>query len=143
MTSLARCTGFRQGGHYDHPLLRGSSLERNLSRAGWQVWLLSPEQRILAYAVLAIGATLSFAPAIIGTAATPGPASFEAVDGLGEDLREYGRRRRAACEALTKLALEKAKEGDVMLNPSLDNAATCYILDSLVNIRASHSLGLP
>jgi hypothetical protein len=58
---------------------------------------------------------------------------------LGEDLREFGKRRKAACEALTKLALEKAKEGEVMLHPSLDNAATCYVLDSLVNIGASRS----
>ncbi|BGP10364.1 hypothetical protein OF846_004388 [Rhodotorula toruloides] len=125
---------FRQGGHYDHPLLRGSSLDLNLPRVGWQLWLLSPEQRILAYAVLAIGATLSFSPAIIGTSAKADPTSFEAVDELGEDLREFGKRRKAACEALTKLALEKAKEGEVMLHPSLDNAATCYVLDSLVNI---------
>ncbi|BGP02517.1 Zn(2)-C6 fungal-type domain-containing protein [Rhodotorula toruloides] len=128
------CDCFRQGGHYDHPLLRGSSLDLNLPRVGWQLWLLSPEQRILAYAVLAIGATLSFSPAIIGTSAKADPTSFEAVDELGEDLREFGKRRKAACEALTKLALEKAKEGEVMLHPSLDNAATCYVLDSLVNI---------
>lgn len=89
--------------------------------------------------MLAIGATLSFSPAIIGTSAKADPTSFEAVDELGEDLREFGKRRKAACEALTKLALEKAKEGEVMLHPSLDNAATCYVLDSLVNIGASRS----
>ncbi|BGP34350.1 hypothetical protein JCM10296v2_006165 [Rhodotorula toruloides] len=86
--------------------------------------------RVLAYAVIAIGATLSFSPAIIGTSAKADPTSFEAVDELGE----FGKRRKAACEALTKLALEKAKEGEVMLHASLDNAATCYVLDSLVNI---------
>ncbi|BGP26701.1 hypothetical protein JCM10295v2_005654 [Rhodotorula toruloides] len=125
---------FRQSGHYDHPLLSGSSLDLKFPRVGWQLWLLSPEERILAYAVLAIGAGLSYSPAIIGTSARTDPTSFEAIDEIGDDLREFGQRRKAACEALTKLALEKAKEGEVMLHPSLDNAATCYILDSLVNI---------
>jgi hypothetical protein len=87
---------------------------------------------VLAYCAVALGATISFHPGIIG----PGgayPASFadRAFFFQGADLREYGRRRAAMCRALHSRAARLAADAGTMLTVSEENAAACYFLDVL------------
>lgn len=95
--------------------------------------MLSPQARALALACLTIGALFSYDARIIGPSSIGG---FAGVKWRGEDLRPYGRRRRLAFERLREMALRAAREVDATLEPSIDNAAMCCMLDIVTQIGA-------
>lgn len=130
---------FRNTSLYDHPISRGSRLQELLEPVGYRLELLDPQARTMAYASFALGALMSFDPAIIGTDG-PGASSFnemELVCGQLGDLRQFGRRRVSACGVMREHALKMAKDTDVLLEPTRNNAASALILDFLTNLSPS------
>ncbi|GAA5825034.1 hypothetical protein JCM11251_006069 [Rhodosporidiobolus azoricus] len=123
---------FAQTPQFCHPCL-GTSIRDSLELKGWQVALLPLSSRALAYSIFAIASLVSYAPEIIGTE-EPCPPSFAAIQAQGHDLRSYGRRRKAASKQLTMDALRCAKEADAMLDPTLENTATCVLLNALADM---------
>ncbi|GAA5883987.1 hypothetical protein JCM6882_002093 [Rhodosporidiobolus microsporus] len=120
-----------------------------------------PAQRTLLYCALTTGALLSFHPSIIGpppssspsspSPPAPDPVSFAQLNsailaarqlqrsgtGSAPDLREYGRRRRGVCAAMRGEAERLAKVGDAAFEASVENAASCMMLDSLTGVELS------
>ncbi|TNY17096.1 hypothetical protein DMC30DRAFT_406782 [Rhodotorula diobovata] len=136
---------FRNTSLYDHPISRGSRLQELLEPVGYRLELLDPQARTMAYASFALGALMSFDPAIIGTDG-PGASSFnemELVCGQLGDLRQFGRRRVSACGVMREHALKMAKDTDVLLEPTRNNAASALILDFLTNLSDARSPNRP
>lgn len=130
------CECFRQTAQYDHPIVRGPHIRELLEPVGWQLSLLSPERRVYVYCALTIGAFVSFDPAIIGHDGRK-VSSFREMETICsqlKDLREYGRRRKTAVECMRDTAVAMAKEVDALTKPSVENAATCLMLDFLTRI---------
>ncbi|GAA6033165.1 hypothetical protein JCM8097_002977 [Rhodosporidiobolus ruineniae] len=152
---------FEQTSFYDHILLRPIPLRSHIFEAcDWNIDLLPPIQRVLAYSVCTMGALFSFHPDILGppppstahscpfsTSASPEPAlagaplptSFAEVEKLASsstataDLRFFGRRRAAQCAALRRKAEEMAKAVDLEREEpaTVEGAAACLLLDAM------------
>ncbi|KAJ6610546.1 hypothetical protein B0H10DRAFT_1953789 [Mycena sp. CBHHK59/15] len=101
------------------------------SPVSWQIDLLPPQARVLAHCFLALTSSISFHSAILGPG--PQPESFDdrAVLYRGADLRGYGLHRAPMCRALHEQAFGLAGAAGVLLEPSEDNAASCFILELL------------
>ncbi|KAJ7172928.1 hypothetical protein C8R43DRAFT_977899 [Mycena crocata] len=119
------------------PLFRNCGLKTGLSSAAWQIDLLMPQTRVLAYCVCAFAATFSFHPAIIGVGPDSEPLTDYPQFFYGVDLRKYGVQRAPMCRVLLERALSMASEFRVQLEVSECNAASCFILDSLDNSEAA------
>lgn len=125
--------GFRQSTRYDQPLMQFTTVHSALTTNSWFIDLLPPATRALALATFAIGSLYTFDPAIIG----PSPfRSYSDIEWRGRDLRPYGRKRRRAFEGLRDAALRAAKENEVTVVPSVDNAACCVLIDVLLQMGA-------
>ncbi|GAA6055207.1 hypothetical protein JCM3770_000713 [Rhodotorula araucariae] len=114
---------------FDHPLIRTLTVRETLSALSWDVNLLPIQQRAYAYAVCAHAATISFSRLIVGDLLAG--QSWQDVQNAGPDLRPYGRARRAVCCALKHQARTLAREADVLVEPTRENAATCVLLNAL------------
>ncbi|GAA5836265.1 hypothetical protein JCM11251_001447 [Rhodosporidiobolus azoricus] len=123
--------------------------------------LLPPQQRTLLYTILSLGALLSFHPAIVGqspflarsslapaSAPAPHPSSFSQLNeailsaqrsGHAPDLRDFGRRRSQVCSAMRAEAERLAKESDTAFEATVENAASCVLLDALAGVELSAS----
>ncbi|GAA5916018.1 hypothetical protein JCM6882_003498 [Rhodosporidiobolus microsporus] len=123
---------FPQTPQYCHPVVE-TTIRDTLEALNWNVDLLPLSSRALAYAMFAVAALVSFSPEIIGHDG-PCPTSWAAVSADGQDLRAFGRRRKAACLRLQADALRCAREADVMIEPTLENTATCVLLNSLMDL---------
>ncbi|GAA5958435.1 hypothetical protein JCM10213_008295 [Rhodosporidiobolus nylandii] len=118
---------YEQSPFFDHIIFRGFSVRGMLESVKWDIARLSSQHRVLAYCICAIAALFSFDPIILGDA--PRPSSFlEITPG---DLREFGRRREAACSRMSEAAEKLAKKQDVAFECSIENAASCMLLDAL------------
>ncbi|KAJ7232019.1 hypothetical protein C8J57DRAFT_1384470 [Mycena rebaudengoi] len=102
-----------------HPIFRRASLQSALSSVSWQIDLLQPQTRVLAYCVMALSSSISFHESVIGL----GPRTEIIYRFL--DLREYGVRRSAVVRALHMQAFKFAC-GRIDYN-----AASCFILEVL------------
>ncbi|KAJ7703902.1 hypothetical protein B0H17DRAFT_1040129 [Mycena rosella] len=116
---------------YSHPMFRGNILRKALSSVSWKIHQLTPQQRVLAHCVVALSASISYDHAILGIG--PQPASFadRSVFMQGADLRSYGVRRAPMYRALCAQALRLACEAGILLEPSEDNAASCFFMQFL------------
>ncbi|KAJ7123584.1 hypothetical protein C8R44DRAFT_852464 [Mycena epipterygia] len=123
----------------NHPIFRGSGLRNALAALSWRIYLLPPQQRVLAHCVVALSASISFDNAIVGPG--PHPASFtdRSVFTRGADLRSYGIRRAPMYHALRAQALRFATEANILLEPSEDNAASCFFMQFLENENEARS----
>ncbi|KAJ7123587.1 hypothetical protein C8R44DRAFT_875776 [Mycena epipterygia] len=123
----------------NHPIFRGSGLRNALAALSWRIYLLPPQQRVLAHCVVALSASISFDNAIVGPG--PHPASFtdRSVFTRGADLRSYGIRRAPMYRALRAQALRFATEAGILLEPSEDNAASCFFMQFLENENEARS----
>ncbi|POY76197.1 hypothetical protein BMF94_0717 [Rhodotorula taiwanensis] len=129
--AMALYEGFRQSTRYDQPLMQFTTVHSALTTNSWFIDLLPPATRALALATFAIGSLYTFDPAIIG----PSPfRSYSDIEWRGRDLRPYGRKRRRAFEGLRDAALRAAKENEVTVVPSVDNAACCVLIDVLLQM---------
>ncbi|GAA5836344.1 hypothetical protein JCM9279_000360 [Rhodotorula babjevae] len=123
---------FRNTSLWDHPLARNLGLHELLETAEFDLDRLDVQAHVCAYVAFAIGSLVSYDPLIIGDG--PGATSFKAMETLvGElkDLRDFGRRRRAAFETMRDHALKIAREADILVEPSRLNAMSCAMLDYL------------
>ncbi|GAA5914366.1 hypothetical protein JCM6882_008173, partial [Rhodosporidiobolus microsporus] len=141
---------FEQTSYFDHTLFRTFPLRPIFESTSFDLSLLPSSRRVLAHAVLALGALFSFSPLIVGSAPLADgrllPTSFADLDGAGvqgRDLREFGRRRYAACAELAERAERMAKEEDVAFVCSMENAATALLLDGLATAKAEEVRSRP
>ncbi|KAF7368266.1 Zn(2)-C6 fungal-type transcriptional factor [Mycena venus] len=117
--------------HQSHPILRRDVIRDALCSVSWEIHLLPPQQKVLAHCIIAISASISFDHAIIGHGSQPASLEDRSVFALGADLRDYGVRRAPVYRALCAEAVRLACEVGILLEPSEDNAASCYILQCL------------
>ncbi|GAA5995772.1 uncharacterized protein JCM10292_004737 [Rhodotorula paludigena] len=139
------CECFRQTAQYDHPIVRGPRIRELLEPVRWQLSLLPPEPRVYVYCALTVGAFFSFDPAFIGHGELE-VSSFREMETICDqlkDLREYGRRRKTAVDCMRDTAVAMAKGVDALTRPSVDNAATCLMIDFLTRIDDSKTLVRP
>ncbi|KAJ7493656.1 hypothetical protein FB451DRAFT_447261 [Mycena latifolia] len=122
---------FAYSPHCSHPLFRSNNLRNALSSVSWQIYLLPPQLRVLAHCVITLSASISIDHAILGPG--PQPASFNdrSVFTRGADLRAYGIRRAPMYRALRAQTLQFACEAAILLEPSEDNAASCFFMQFL------------
>ncbi|KAF7343905.1 Zn(2)-C6 fungal-type transcriptional factor [Mycena venus] len=120
---------------FNHPMLRGDVLRDALSSNSWQIHLLPPQLKVLAHCICALSASISFDHAIIGPGPKPSSLGDRSVFTRCADLREYGVRRKPMYRALCAEALRLASEVGVLLEPSEDNAVSCFMLQFLENGR--------
>lgn len=114
------------------------SLLASLTSSDWQVDRLPLGTQALVYSAFTIGTLYSYDSSIIG----PSPYTNFTSLGPGQDLRQYGKRRRPAFEQMRDLALRAAREVDVWMEPTVDNAGTCNLLDVASRIGTAPFLGL-
>ncbi|KAJ7626991.1 hypothetical protein FB45DRAFT_920451 [Roridomyces roridus] len=113
-----------------HPLLTLVPIKSSLRSVSFRIEELQPQLRVLALCMVALGALISFDEAILGTG--PLPRSFQDHILLSSaDLLSCGVRRVRACQALHERALTAAWEAGILLQPSHENALSCYFLDLL------------
>ncbi|KAF7372478.1 Zn(2)-C6 fungal-type transcriptional factor [Mycena venus] len=124
---------------FSHPMFRGYVLRDTLSSNSWQIDLLPPQLKVLAYCVVALSASISFDHAIVGPGTKPVSLGDRSVFTRGADLREYGVRREPMYRALCAEALRLASDVGVLLEPSEDNAVSCFMLQFLENARETRS----
>ncbi|KAJ7432384.1 hypothetical protein B0H11DRAFT_2209656 [Mycena galericulata] len=114
-----------------HPAFRREILKSNLATLSWKIDLLPPQQRVLAYCIMALSACTSFHPTIIGPGTQPTSFTDRSIFFRGGDLRGYGIRRGPVCRELHARAYRLACEFGVMLEVSEDNTMSCFILEYL------------
>ncbi|KAJ7512851.1 hypothetical protein B0H11DRAFT_2182185 [Mycena galericulata] len=122
---------FTHSPQYHLPIFQTCDLKTALSSAAWNIDLLPPEARVLAYCICAQSSSMSFHPAIIGPGSKPESFDDRSVFFPGADLRIYGARRDSAFRALHQRALDLACETRIYLEASDYNAASCFILQTL------------
>lgn len=110
----------------------------SLTSSDWHVERLPLGTQALVYSAFAIGTLYSYDASIIG----PSPYTSFADLLPGMDLRSYGKRRRPAFEQMRELAMRAAREVDVWMEPTVDNAGTCNLLDIASRIGAPETLPL-
>ncbi|KAK7018459.1 Zn(2)-C6 fungal-type domain-containing protein [Favolaschia claudopus] len=117
---------------YTHPLITTCSIKMDIRAVSYQLHLLPPQSRVLALCIICCAALTSFHPSVLGDG--PRPQSFLDDDFFtpsNVDLVGCGVRRAAAYRALRIEALKAAWEIGIILQPSNENAASCYLLDLL------------
>lgn len=82
--------------------------------------------------ILALGSRVSDHPLLVGSSA-PTLAELAVAAKEGRDLSEWGRRREAACVALTNKAVALADENGIWRKPSTSNIATLIMLEGLLD----------
>ncbi|KAJ7119730.1 hypothetical protein C8R44DRAFT_982384 [Mycena epipterygia] len=114
-----------------HPLIAVTSIKTTVPAASFQLHLLRPESRVLALCIIALASLASFHESVLG--AGPRPESFvdETFFFSNPDLPACGVRRTAVFRALRAEALKAAWEFGIILQPSNENAVSCYLLDLL------------
>ncbi|KAJ7813072.1 hypothetical protein B0H14DRAFT_3150153 [Mycena olivaceomarginata] len=114
---------------YGSPLIAGTSIRADVRAASFQLDLLPPQSRVLALCMVAYGSLWSFHPSVLGDG--PHPESFLDYNFFSSrhELLTCGVRRAPAYRALRAEALKAAWEIGIILVPSNENAASCYLLD--------------
>lgn len=103
----------------------------NLRAVSFQIHRLPPEFRVLALCIIAFASLISFHEYVLGEG--PHPETFADISffSVNPDLPECGARRVSAYRALRAEAFKAAWDAGTMLQPSTENAASCYLLDLL------------
>ncbi|KAJ7513167.1 hypothetical protein B0H11DRAFT_2268113 [Mycena galericulata] len=116
---------------YNHPLIESSGIIVKLRTASFQLDLLPFQTRVLALCIIALASLASFHESVLGDG--PRPASLSDFDFFfsSPDVAACGVRRGPAYSALRTEAFKAAWEAGIMLQPSAENAASCYFLDLL------------
>ncbi|KAJ7029452.1 hypothetical protein C8F04DRAFT_1116436 [Mycena alexandri] len=119
------------GTPFNHPLISATSIQDDVRAASFQLNLLPPRARVLALCIAAVDSLISFHEAVLGPG--PRPQSFGDLDFFSSDanVRQCGVRRATICRALHAETVKAAREADILLEPSSENAASCFLLDFL------------
>ncbi|KAJ6452235.1 hypothetical protein C8R45DRAFT_1040969 [Mycena sanguinolenta] len=116
---------------YHHPLISMTSIKMDIRAVSFQLHRLPPQSRVLALCIICCAALTSFHPSVLGDG--PRPESFSDANFFSSaaDYLPCGVRRAKAYRALRIEALKAAWEIGIILQPSDENAASCYLLDLL------------
>ncbi|KAJ7718434.1 hypothetical protein B0H16DRAFT_423020 [Mycena metata] len=116
---------------FTHPLISASTIRDDVRAASCQLNLLPPRARVLALCIIAVDSLVSFHETVLGPG--PRPQSFGDFDFFSSDanIQQCGVRRAPICRALHAEAVKAAREADILLEPSSENAASCFLLDHL------------
>ncbi|KAF7305483.1 Zn(2)-C6 fungal-type domain-containing protein [Mycena chlorophos] len=122
---------------YNHPLIEMSMIKKDIRTASYRLELLHPSLRVLALAIICAASLASFHPSVLGD----GPRPTSLADSVSffasastQDLLGCGLRRAPAFQALRNEAFKAAWETGVMLQPSVENAAACFLLDLMEQV---------
>ncbi|KAF7348581.1 Zn(2)-C6 fungal-type domain-containing protein [Mycena venus] len=128
---------------FQHPLIAVTSIMSDLRTVSFQLHLLPPQSRVLALCSVACGSLFSFHKSVLGHG--PHPESFLDNDFFSSspDLLGCGVRRARAYRALRSEALKAAWELGIILLPTNENAASCYLLDLMEQTDQMGSAGRP
>ncbi|KAJ7199661.1 hypothetical protein GGX14DRAFT_699800 [Mycena pura] len=131
---VAHCLeAFKYTPYADYPLIDATGIAHALKAAAFRLPLLPPPARALALCVVCAGAQVAFHPLVLGDGVRP--ASFADANFFAHApaavLRHCGVRREPVVRALRAEACRAAWDARVLLKPTLENAATCYLLDAL------------
>ncbi|KAJ7769576.1 hypothetical protein DFH07DRAFT_938206 [Mycena maculata] len=124
---------------YSHPMFRRTVLGEALSSLSWQIHLLPTQLKVLAHCVVALSASISFDRAILGPGPQPASLTDRSVFTRRSDLRAYGIRRAPVYRALSAQTLRLASEAGITLEPSEDNAMSCFLMQFLENENQANS----
>ncbi|KAJ6472669.1 hypothetical protein C8R47DRAFT_1145803 [Mycena vitilis] len=127
---VAHCfEGLKFTPQYTHPLISATSIKTDIRAVSFQVHLLSPQYRVLALCIVCFVSLASFHSSVLGDGSRP--TSFLDYDffSSSNDLLSFGLRRGTAFRALRAEAVKAAWEIGIILQPSNENAASCYLLD--------------
>ncbi|KAF7368702.1 Zn(2)-C6 fungal-type domain-containing protein [Mycena venus] len=121
--------GLKFNPQYEHPLIAATSIRSDIRAVSFQLHLLLPQSRVLALCSVAYASLSSFHPSVLGGG--PRPESFldHHFFSSSSELLGCGVRRTRAYRALRSEALKAAWDVGVILLPSNENAASCYLLD--------------
>ncbi|KAJ6472670.1 hypothetical protein C8R47DRAFT_1145805 [Mycena vitilis] len=119
---------------YDHPLISTTSIAIDVRAVSFQLHLLAPQSRVLALCIICCVSLSSFHPSVVGDGRRPKSFLDEEFFSTCEDLLAYGVQRGPVFRALRIEALKAAWEIGIILQPSNENAASCYLLDLLEQI---------
>ncbi|KAJ7205658.1 hypothetical protein C8J57DRAFT_369441 [Mycena rebaudengoi] len=116
---------------YMHPIFSHTAIEKAIQAASFRLNLLPTQSRVLAICIIALTSLISFDEAVLGSG--PRPQSFSDTQFFlsDADARSCAARRAPACRALHLEALKAAWDAKIMLEVSVENAASCYILSYL------------
>ncbi|KAJ7058538.1 hypothetical protein C8F01DRAFT_1148495 [Mycena amicta] len=121
---------------YNHPIIAATTLNNDIRAVSYQLHLLPPQSRVLALCIICAASLASFHPSVLGDG--PRPNSF--VDSgffasaSTDTLISCGVRRRITYRALRDEALKSAWESGILLQPSNENAVSCFLLDLMEQI---------
>ncbi|KAJ7820336.1 hypothetical protein B0H14DRAFT_2833953 [Mycena olivaceomarginata] len=116
---------------YNHPLISTTSIKMDIRAVSFQLHLLPPQSRVLALCIICCASLTSFHPSVLGDGPRPECFLDENFFLSSPDLFGCGVRRASAYRALRIEALKAAWEIGIILQPSNENAASCYLLDLL------------
>ncbi|KAF7290069.1 Zn(2)-C6 fungal-type domain-containing protein [Mycena chlorophos] len=119
-----------------HPLVVTSDIHKKLKALSYQVNLLQPQSRVLALCIICTATRASFHPLVLGSDPNkPRPESFTDVkffaNASNAEILDCGVRRMRVFNILRAQALMAAWEAGIVVQPSNENAASCYLLDQL------------
>ncbi|KAJ7484960.1 hypothetical protein B0H11DRAFT_2279609 [Mycena galericulata] len=116
---------------YDHPLILSSGIKMTVRAVSFQVSLLPPDFRVLALAIVALASLVSFHEFVLGEGPRPEAYNDAFFFASCPNLVGCGVRRARTYRAIRTTAFKAAWEAGTMLQPSTENAASCYLLDLL------------
>jgi hypothetical protein len=136
--SLTRALALQFTPQYNHPLLATTSIKMDIRAVSFQLHLLPPQSRVLALCIICCGSLTSFHPSVLGEGPRPESLVDQEFFFSYPDLLGCGVRRAPAYRSLRTEALKAAWEIGVILQPSNENAASCYLLDLLEQSSRTH-----
>uniref|UniRef100_D8PMZ9 Zn(2)-C6 fungal-type domain-containing protein n=1 Tax=Schizophyllum commune (strain H4-8 / FGSC 9210) TaxID=578458 RepID=D8PMZ9_SCHCM len=131
-----------------NPLFSTETLRAALEEVGWDPARLDPSRRVLTHCILAFSSLVSVDPYFVGCDAQGGrfpdrlvqwdPLNLNTRSNLdstlgGVDVAELGRRRRDISRRLHEEALRLARKEGIATHASMDNVASCFLLDCIEN----------
>ncbi|KAJ7474357.1 hypothetical protein B0H11DRAFT_1331596 [Mycena galericulata] len=118
---------------YNHPFIIASNINKDIRAVSFQLHRLSPQSRVLALCIIALGSVLSFHESVLGEGPRPKSLADDVFLLSDPDVVGCGARRARVCRALPLRAeaVKAAWEIGIMFQPSTANGASCHLLDIL------------
>ncbi|KAF8209202.1 hypothetical protein K438DRAFT_2066207 [Mycena galopus ATCC 62051] len=117
-----------------HPLIGRTRIKDSIHAAKFALHLLPPQLRAVILCLISVTSLVSFHESILGPGPRPESFTDHAFFLSSPDLRGCGVRRAPAHRALHAKAIKFACEIGVMVEPTEENALSCYLLDLLEQI---------
>ncbi|KAF5336732.1 hypothetical protein D9758_016268 [Tetrapyrgos nigripes] len=122
------------------PIIPYDRVRARLAGCDWQPSSLSPQECVLVHCIFALASMVSTDPLIVGPEPLPAECIniltiISPVKNIKRDLREIGRRRESVglCHQLRAEAVRQAQNEGITVWVSLENAASCFLLDVLIS----------